>query len=86
MTLLVLIAAAAFTQGPGQSETVPPGTVEGRPRPEHASPLQARIDVAQPGDRIVVGPGTYEGDLLIDKQLALVGEGTPRLLGSGTDK
>jgi nitrous oxidase accessory protein len=84
MTVLVLIATAAFAQGPVQSGALPPGAVEGRPRPEHASPLQARVDAARPGDRIVVGPGAYEGDLLIDKPLALIGEGTPRLLGSGT--
>ena len=87
MTVLVLIAAAAFAQSPVQGDALPPGApggIEGRPQQEHASPLQTRIDGARPGDRIVVGPGTYEGDLVIDKQLALIGEGVPRLLGSGT--
>jgi nitrous oxidase accessory protein len=63
---------------------VPAGAVEGRPRPEHTSPLQARIDEANSGDRIVVGPGTYRGDLLIDRAIVLEGVGRPLLVGSGT--
>ena len=84
--LLVVLAAAALAQAgaqPGMTKAEP-GTLEGRPRPEHTSPLQARIDAARPGDRIVVVHGTYEGDLVIDKPIILTGEGWPRLLGSGT--
>jgi nitrous oxidase accessory protein len=86
MTLLALVAAAALAQVPAQPgmASAGPGTLEGRPPPEHRSPLQARVDAARPGDRIVVAPGTYEGDLVIDKPIVLVGEGWPRLLGSGT--
>jgi nitrous oxidase accessory protein len=51
--------------------------------PREASPLQARIDAAAPGSTIEVGPGTYRGDLLIDRPLRLVGRGRPVLLGSG---
>jgi nitrous oxidase accessory protein len=85
MTPLVLVTAAALAVVGSQPDmaTSAPGTLEGRPRPEHASPLQARIDAARPGERIVVAPGTYEGDLVIDKPIVLVGEGWPRLIGSG---
>lgn len=52
--------------------------------PGTASPLQARIDAALPGATIVVGPGTYRGDIAIDRPMRLVGRGRPLLLGSGT--
>ena len=48
-----------------------------------ASPLQALVDRAQPGDRIVVEAGTYDGDLVIDRAITLVGHGRPTLRGSG---
>lgn len=67
------------------TDALPPGTgVEGRPSAAHASPLQALIDRAQPGDRVVVPAGTYEGDLLIDRSITLTGRGRPTLRGSGT--
>ncbi len=47
------------------------------------SPLQARIDTAPAGAILEVEPGTYEGDLLIDRSLRLVGRGRPLLRGSG---
>ncbi|MBP7779534.1 MAG: nitrous oxide reductase family maturation protein NosD [Acidobacteria bacterium] len=50
---------------------------------KQVSPLQVLVDGASPGDRIVVPAGTYEGDLVIDRALTLVGEGRPLLLGSG---
>jgi nitrous oxidase accessory protein len=86
MTLIVLLAAAALAQdaGPAGMSATAPGTLEGRPDPEHTSPLQAQVDAARPGDRIVVGSGTYHGDLVLDKRVVLVGEGRPRLVGSGT--
>jgi nitrous oxidase accessory protein len=86
MTLLVLVAVAAMAQAPAQAGMAkePSGTLEGRPPPQRVSPIQARIDAARPGERIVVGAGAYEGDLFIDKPLVLVGEGWPRLIGSGT--
>ena len=48
-----------------------PGQLEGRPGAGQASPLQARVDAAASGTTIEVGPGSYEGDLLIDKPLRL---------------
>ena len=85
--LVPLLLAAAQALSPGQAmpgDAPAPTTLEGRPAPSQASPLQARIDAAQPGDRIEVLAGTYEGDLLIDRPLVLVGVGRPRLAGSGT--
>jgi nitrous oxidase accessory protein len=61
----------------------PPSRLEARAPARDASPLQARIDAAQPGDRIDVEPGTYTGDLYIDRPLTIVGHGRPRLVGSG---
>jgi nitrous oxidase accessory protein len=86
MILLMTMFALALAQAPIASETAGPAAaaLEGRPRAEHASPLQVRIDAARPGDRIVVVSGTYRGDLLIDKPISLVGQGEPRLVGSGT--
>ncbi|MEY4635499.1 MAG: hypothetical protein RJA55_1297 [Acidobacteriota bacterium] len=67
------------------TDAMPPGAgVEGRPAAAHASPLQALVDRAQPGDRVVVPAGTYDGDLLIDRPITLRGTGRPTLRGSGT--
>ena len=60
-----------------------PGQIEGRPHSGEASPLQARIDAAAPGEILEVGASEYAGDLVIDKPLHLRGHGRPRLLGSG---
>ena len=45
--------------------------------------LQQRIAAAAPGARIDVGPGVYDGDVVIDKPLHLVGNGRPLLRGRG---
>lgn len=67
------------------SDALPPGAgVEGRPAVAHTSPLQALVDRARPGDRVVVPAGTYDGDLLIDRPITLSGMGRPTLRGSGT--
>lgn len=51
--------------------------------PAAAPTLQQRIEAAAPGARIDVGPGVYDGDLVIAKPLALVGTGRPLLRGRG---
>src|SRR5512138_2010371 len=67
----------------GGMAPIAPGNLEGRPPPAQASPLQALVDAAPAGGTVEVGPGTYRGDLYLDRALRLVGRGRPRLLGSG---
>jgi nitrous oxidase accessory protein len=76
-----LLAATVAT---AQEHVTTPGNLEGRPGPAAASPLQARLDAAKPGARIVVAAGTYRGDLLIDKPVHLIGQGRPLIEGSGS--
>jgi nitrous oxidase accessory protein len=76
-----LLAAAAAA---AQEHATTPGNLEGRPGREAASPLQARLDAAPAGSRVVVEAGTYRGDLFVDKPLHLVGIGRPLLQGSGS--
>jgi nitrous oxidase accessory protein len=78
LALLLPGLAAAQEMAP-----VLPGALEGRPPAAEASPLQARIDAAAPGATVDVEPGTYEGDLVVEKPLTLRGRGRPVLLGSG---
>lgn len=75
-----VLAACAATVAAGGGAAAP-GTPQARPR--IVSPLQARVDAASDGARIEIGPGTYEGDLVIDRRVHLVGRGRPLLLGSG---
>ncbi len=84
MALTILLVTPALAQM--GDDALPPstGAMEGRPGAGQVSPLQALIDRATPGDRIVVPAGTYEGDLIIDKALTLSGTGRPVLLGSGS--
>ena len=81
MGVAALLLAVAFTQG--EMTPTQAGGVEGRPPPAEASPLQARVDAAAPGELIEVGRGVYEGDLHVDRPVHLVGRGRPRLVGSG---
>ena len=84
----LVVGAALLAVGPAAAQdplghAVAPGRLEGRPAPPQASPLQARVDAARPGDTVEVLPGTYEGDLVLDRPIRLVGIGRPRLVGSG---
>lgn len=45
--------------------------------------LQALIDVAEPGSVVIVPPGTYQGNVVIDKPIELRGEGWPVIDGEG---
>jgi nitrous oxidase accessory protein len=80
MLLPLLVLAAALADG---EHATLPGALEGRPAADEVSPLQEKIDAAAAGDTLEVGPGTYRGDLLIDRPLRLVGTGRPLLVGSG---
>ena len=53
----------------------------------HSSPafdLRAAIDAAKPGDTLFLPPGTYGGNLLLNKRVALIGVGKPVVRGDGT--
>jgi len=60
-----------------------PGLVEGRPAPSDRSPLQDLVDQAPPGAVLEVPPGTYRGDLFLDRPVTLRARGDVTLLGSG---
>jgi len=77
-----LLLVAIVAQDPSAAVS-PASNLEGRPAAAERSSLQPRIDAAAPGATIDVGPGTYTGDLYIDRAVRLVGHGRPRLLGSG---
>jgi nitrous oxidase accessory protein len=79
-----LVLAALLAQATGEMAVGVSGTLESRPADIRASSLQARVDGARPGDVLHIDPGTYEGDLYIDRALRLVGHGRPVLAGSGT--
>lgn len=74
--------AAAPIAAEGDHGTAP-AALEGRAAAADRSPLQERLDAAAPGDTVEVGPGTFRGDLVIDRPLRLRGVGRPRLVGSG---
>ncbi len=76
---LVLFAALGGEEMPAAAAA----GLEGRPPAAQASSLQVRVDAAEPGGVVEVGPGEHAGDLVIDKPLHLIGHGRPRLAGSG---
>ena len=80
------VSLALVAQGMMSSPTMsssPSSRLEGRPPAADASPIQADIDRAEPGATVTVAPGTYRGDIYIDKPLSLVGHGQPILTPSG---
>ena len=78
-----LLMAVLLLAGEGEMEASAAAQLEGRPHPADTSTLQARVDAAAPGATVRVPAGDYRGDLVIDRPLVLVGEGRPRLVGSG---
>jgi len=82
---VAFVLSLLLLSGTLQAEDRPisPGRLEGRPSPDRASPLQARVDAAPAGATLLVEAGTYVGDLLIDRPLTLIGRGRPTLVGSG---
>ncbi|MDO8678157.1 MAG: nitrous oxide reductase family maturation protein NosD [Acidobacteriota bacterium] len=84
MTPAMVLLVLGLLQAAGTDALPPQGGLEARPHADHTSPIQALIDRAQPGDRVTVPAGTYEGDLLLDRAITLTGVGRPTLIGSGT--
>ncbi len=52
----------------------------------HAASLQTQIDAAAPGATIIVPAGIYEGVIVINKPLTLIGTGFPTIQGNGKGK
>lgn len=77
------LLALTLLQQPGGDALPPTGQVEGRPAAQDLSPLQQLIDRARPGDRLEIADGIYDGDLIIDRPLTLIGNGRVTLRGSG---
>ena len=42
--------------------------------PQDHPTIQAAVDAASPGDTIVIGPGTYNENVIVDKSVSLIGE------------
>ncbi len=82
MLLPLLVLAASLADSASGHATLP-GALEGRPAADEISPIQELVDAAAAGATVEVGPGTYRGDLLIDRPLRLIGTGRPLLIGSG---
>jgi nitrous oxidase accessory protein len=83
MIVLAPVLVVALMQSPASDAAPPPGRLEGRPAAADLSPVQALVDRARPGDRVVVAAGAYDGDLVIDRPLTLIGDNRPLLRGSG---
>lgn len=79
-TLLGLATNSSSAAAPAAE---PPAQMEGRPAASDLSPLQEWVDRASAGDVILVPPGTYRGDLYLDRPLTLRAQGDVLLLGSG---
>lgn len=69
---------------PGVEHAAAPGAIEGRPAAGDTSPLQRLLDAAPDGATIEVPSGTYDGDLVIDRPVRLIGREWPLLRGSGS--
>src|SRR5579864_4715427 len=80
----MIAAALLFTIAAGEMPASTPAGLEGRPRGAEVSVLQARVDAAPSGATLEIPPGTYRGDLYLDKPVRLVGRGRPVLSGSGS--
>jgi len=77
-----VILAAAIAGQADMAAAAASSTLEGRPAAADASPIQQLVDAAPAGATVVVTPGRYVGDLVIDRPLHLVGRGRPTLVGS----
>jgi len=82
--LLFAIGASLILAQAGKAQTPTPATaglVESQA--SSRTNLQALINAAQRGDTIFVPAGIYDGNLAIDKKLALIGRDWPVIRGEG---
>lgn len=89
MICLTLVCSARATKsetlivgGPIVGGPIVGGLIVGSADAQYQS-VQAAVTAARAGDRIEVRGGTYEGNLVLDKQLTLEGVGRPVLRGAG---
>lgn len=75
--LTCLVLAGSVSAANGETLTVGDG--------RQFRSVQQAINAAHAGDTIEVSAGTYVGNLLIDKQVILQGDGVPVLRGAGID-
>lgn len=89
---VLVLAGVALIAVPTPAAAAPADLVE-RAAQRHASSIayaDAEGDLATllaraaPGDRVVVPPGTFRGDLVIDVPVVLEGRGLPTIVGDGT--
>ena len=76
-------APSPVTPAGAEQHAATPGNLEGRPGASDVSPLQTRLDAAQPGQVVTIDGGVYHGDLVVDRPLRIIGLHRPRLIGSG---
>jgi nitrous oxidase accessory protein len=81
--LVVALMSSLHAQTPSGMPVTAAGAIEGRPPAAQLSPVQALIDAAAPGATVEVPAGEYDGDLILDRPIQLIGKGRPRLVGSG---
>lgn len=74
--LVCCVLAFSFSFAKGETLTVG--------QTGHFQTIQAAIDAAHAGDKILVGEGTYTGNLILNKQIILEGINLPVLRGAGT--
>jgi len=76
-TLLVGAALAVGPVTPASGDTLRVGVSGG------FSTITAAIAAANPGDTVLVAPGEYPENLVIEKTVVLVGQGSPHVIGTG---
>jgi len=82
-SLVLPTAGAQAGWSAEEGNAAAPAGMEGRPDEADLSPLQVRVDSALAGSVITVAPGTYRGDLYLDRPLTLRAQGEVLLIGSG---
>jgi nitrous oxidase accessory protein len=79
--LLFALGASLIWAQNGRAQTPASAMIESKTL--RRTNLQTLINAAQRGDTIFVPAGIYEGNLVIDKKLALIGRDWPVIRGSG---